>query len=142
MARVASRRKLQAVIYALRFEMLRTGIDLIEVERVEFALTRYGERFTRRVYTDGEIAYCQGRVTSLAARFAAKEAVSKALGVGIQHRDGVHWREIEVVSAENGFPTVALYGRAQSRARELGLNEIALSFSHTRAHAIAFVVGR
>ncbi|MDL1897218.1 holo-[acyl-carrier-protein] synthase, partial [Anaerolineae bacterium CFX7] len=78
--------------------MLRTGIDLIEVERVALTVARYGERFTRRVYTDGEIAYCQGRVTSLAARFAAKEAVSKLLGVGIQHRDGVDWREIEVVS--------------------------------------------
>lgn len=122
--------------------MLRTGIDLIEVERVAAALTRYGERFTRRVYTDGEIAYCAGRVTSLAARFAAKEAVSKLLGVGIQHRDGVDWREIEVVSAANGFPTLALYGKAQARARELGLQEIALSFSHTREHAIAFVVGQ
>jgi holo-[acyl-carrier protein] synthase len=94
------------------------------------------------VYTDGEIAYCAGRVTSLAARFAAKEAVSKLLGVGIQHRDGVDWREIEVVSAENGFPTLALYGKAHTRARELGLQEIALSFSHTRTHAIAFVVAQ
>ncbi len=122
--------------------MLRTGIDLIEVERVALTVARYGERFTRRVYTDGEIAYCQGRVTSLAARFAAKEAVSKLLGVGIQHRDGVDWREIEVVSAENGFPTVVLYGKAQNRARALGLRELALSFSHTREHAIAFVVGQ
>lgn len=122
--------------------MLCTGIDLIEVERVALAVARYGERFTRRVYTDGEIAYCQGRVTSLAARFAAKEAVSKLLGVGIQHRDGVDWREIEVVSAENGFPTVVLYGKAQNRARALGLRELALSFSHTREHAIAFVVGQ
>ncbi|MDL1897893.1 holo-ACP synthase, partial [Anaerolineae bacterium CFX7] len=77
-----------------------------------------------------------------AARFAAKEAVSKLLGVGIQHRDGVDWREIEVVSAENGFPTVVLYGKAQNRARALGLRELALSFSHTREHAIAFVVGQ
>lgn len=122
--------------------MLRTGIDLIEVERVASAIAHYGERFMRRVYTDGEIAYCAGRVTSLAARFAAKEAMSKLLGVGIQHREGVDWREIEVVSAENGFPTIALYGKAQARARELGLQEIALSFSHTREHAIAFVVAQ
>lgn len=122
--------------------MLRTGIDLIEVERVASALARYGERFTRRVYTDGELTYCAGRVTSLAARFAAKEAVSKLLGVGIQHHAGVDWREIEVVSAENGFPTVALYGKAKARASELGVNEISLSFSHTRAHAIAMAVAK
>ncbi len=122
--------------------MLRTGVDFIEVARIQASIVQYGERFTRRVYTDGEIAYCAGRVTSLAARFAAKEAVSKLLGVGIQHRDGVDWREIEVVSAANGDPSVKLYGKAERRARELGLAEIALSFSHTHEHAIAFVVGQ
>lgn len=122
--------------------MLRTGIDLIEITRIESSITKYGERFTRRVYTEHELIYCAGRVTSLAARFAAKEAVSKLLGVGIQHRDGVEWREIEVVSAENGDPSLKLYGKAERRAQELGLKEIALSFSHTHAHAIAFVVGQ
>lgn len=120
--------------------MLRTGVDLIEVERVEAALARYGERFARRVYTESEIAYCAGRATSLAARFAAKEAVSKMLGVGIQHRDGVDWRDIEIVSAQNGDPSLRLHGKAARRAAELGLHEITLSFSHTREHAIAFVV--
>lgn len=122
--------------------MLRTGIDLIEVERISSSIAQYGERFVRRVYTEGEIVYCAGRVTSLAARFAAKEAVSKLLGVGIQHREGVDWREIEVVSAENGDPTLKLYGKAERRARELGLSEIALSFSHTHEHAIALVVAQ
>jgi holo-[acyl-carrier protein] synthase len=122
--------------------MLRAGIDLIEVGRIQAALAQYGERFTRRVYTDAEIAYCAGRATSFAARFAAKEAVSKLLGVGIQHRDGVDWREIEVVSAENGDPSLKLYGKAKRRAQELGIKEIALSFSHTHEHAIAFVVGQ
>jgi len=121
--------------------LLRSGVDLIEIDRIESSIARYGERFTRRVYTEGEIAYCAGRVTSLAARFAAKEAVSKLLGVGIQHRAGVDWREIEIVSADNGDPSVRLHGKALRRAREMGLNEIALSFSHTHAHAIAFVVG-
>lgn len=120
--------------------MLRTGVDLIEVSRIESSIVRYGERFTLRVYTEGELIYCAGRVTSLAARFAAKEAVSKLLGVGIQHRDGVDWREIEIVSSYNGDPSVKLYGKAERRAQELGLNEIALSFSHTHEHAIAFVV--
>lgn len=126
----------------LRRLMLRTGIDLIEVTRIEASIAQYGERFTRRVYTEGELMYCAGRVTSLAARFAAKEAVSKLLGVGIQHRDGVDWREIEVVSAENGDPSLKLYGKAERRAQELGIKEIALSFSHTHEHAIAFVVGQ
>lgn len=122
--------------------MLRTGIDLIEVTRIESSIAQYGERFIRRVYTEGEIAYCAGRVTSLAARFAAKEAVSKLLGVGIQHHEGVDWLEIEVLSAENGDPSLKLYGKAERRARELGLYEIALSFSHTHDHAIAIVVGQ
>jgi holo-[acyl-carrier protein] synthase len=122
--------------------MLRTGIDLIEVTRIESSIARYGERFIRRVYTQGEIAYCAGRVTSLAARFAAKEAVSKLLGVGIQHHAGVDWLEIEVLSAENGDPSLRLYGKAERRARELGFQEIALSFSHTHDHAIAIVVGQ
>ncbi len=122
--------------------MLRTGIDLIEISRIASSVTHYGERFTKRVYTAHEIAYCAGRIPSLAARFAAKEAVSKLLGVGIQHRDGVDWREIEIVSAENGDPSLRLYGKAERRARELGLREIALSFSHTHEHAIAFVVAQ
>src|SRR5438034_3054899 len=105
--------------------MLRTGIDLIQVERIQSSITRYGERFTRRVYTHNELIYCAGRVTSLAARFAAKEAVSKLLGVGIQHRDGVDWREIEVISAANGDPSLKLHGKAERRAQELGLKEIA-----------------
>lgn len=119
---------------------LRTGVDLIEVSRIESSIAQYGERFTRKVFTEGEIAYCAGRVTSLAARFAAKEAVSKLLGVGIQHREGVDWREMEVVSAENGDPSLKLHGKAARRARQLGIQEIALSFSHTHEHAIAFVV--
>lgn len=122
--------------------MLRTGIDLIEVTRIAASIAQYGDRFMSRVYTDGEIAYCAGRVTSLAARFAAKEAVSKLLGVGIQHRDGVDWREIEVVSADNGDPRVILHGKAKERAAQMGLVEIALSFSHTHEHAIALAVGQ
>ncbi len=122
--------------------MLRTGVDLIEVTRIGDSIAQYGERFTRRVFTDHEIEYCAGRVTSLAARFAAKEAVSKLLGVGIQHRDGVYWREIEVLSAENGYPSLRLYGKAERRAQELGFKEISLSFTHTHEHAIAMVVAQ
>lgn len=122
--------------------MLRTGVDLVEVERIEATIARYGDRFLERVFTAQELAYGAGKPHSLAARFAAKEAVSKLLGVGIQHRDGVDWREIEVVSSESGDPRVVLYGRAAQRANALGIREISLSMSHTREHAIALVVGQ
>ncbi len=122
--------------------MLRTGVDLIEVERIEKTIARYGSRFLDRVFTGGELQYGAGRPHVLAARFAAKEAVSKLLGLGIQHRDGVDWLEIEVVSSDRGDPVLHLYGRAAARAQELGLREFALSLSHTREHAIAFVVGQ
>ena len=121
--------------------MLRTGVDLIEVNRIEKTIARFGDRFLNRVFTEHELEYGAGRPHVLAARFAAKEAVSKLLGLGIQHRDGVDWLEIEVLSGERGDPTLQLFGRAAARAQELGLHEIALSLSHTREHAIAMVVG-
>jgi holo-[acyl-carrier protein] synthase len=120
--------------------MLSTGVDLIEVKRIEEVLVKYGERFLMRVFTEHELAYCRGRPHQLAARFAAKEAVSKVLGVGVQHPDGVPWREIEIESGPRGKPVVKLYGRAAERAQELRLKDLALSLSHTREHAIAFVV--
>ncbi len=121
--------------------MLRTGVDLIEVERIEQAVARFGDRFLARVFTAAELDYCSKRSSSLAARFAAKEAVSKLLGVGIQHPDGVDWREVEIISGERGDPTLRLHGRAAALAESLGFREISVSLSHTREHAIAFVVG-
>src|SRR3990172_4907052 len=94
------------------------GVDVIEIERVEAALARFGERFLRRVYTAEEAAFCRGRVHELAARFAAKEAVMKALGTGAK---GVAWREIEVLPNHRGKPLVYLYGRAKARAERVGL---------------------
>ncbi|CAG0944624.1 holo-[acyl-carrier protein] synthase [Anaerolineae bacterium] len=120
--------------------MIATGIDLVEVQRIEESIARYGERFLARVFTASELAYCRGRPQQLAARFAAKEAVSKLLGTGIQHRDGVGWREIQIVSNERGQPSVQLSGRAAQRATEIGFRNIAISLSHTREHAIAMVV--
>jgi holo-[acyl-carrier protein] synthase len=122
--------------------MLQTGIDLIEVNRVRATLARYGERFLSRVFTENELAYCHGRPQELAARLAAKEAVSKALGVGIQHRDGVRWQEMEIVSDERGKPSVRLAGRAAQRAKEMGLDTFALSLSHTREYAMAVAVAQ
>ncbi len=120
---------------------MRAGVDLVEVERIEKTIARYGDRFLSRVFTTAELEYAAGRPHSLAARFAAKEAVSKLLAVGIQHADGVCWSEIEIRSGERGDPVLQLYGRAAEQAAALGLREIALSLSHTREHAIAFVVG-
>jgi holo-[acyl-carrier protein] synthase len=122
--------------------MLVSGIDLIEVNRIESAIAQYGERFLARVFTSGELAYCRGRPHQLAARFAAKEAVSKALGTGIQHRDGVAWQEIQIVSDDRGKPAVQLTGKAARRAQQVGLSLFSLSLSHTREHAIAMVVAQ
>ena len=122
--------------------MLVSGIDLIEVNRIESAIARYGERFLTRVFTRGELTYCRGRPHQLAARFAAKEAVSKALGTGIQHRDGVAWQEIQIVSDDRGKPAVELTGKAARRAEQIGVSIFSLSLSHTREHAIAVVVAQ
>lgn len=120
--------------------MTSIGIDLIEVKRIEETIARYGERFLARVFTASELEYCRGQAHQLAARFAAKEAVSKALGVGVQHPDGVAWREIEIISGARGKPSVQLSGQAAQRAGAIGLHTFALSLSHTREHAIAMVV--
>lgn len=121
-----------------------TGVDLIEVVRVERALERYGTRFLARVYTPAELLYTQRRAPELAVRFAAKEAVSKALGVGVRilARDGIGWQDAEILGDWRGKPQVYLHGRAAELAEELGLTEWAISLSHTREHAIAFVVAQ
>ena len=117
--------------------MLSTGVDIIEIDRVRQVLERYGARFLQRVFTPGEIAYCRSRAPNLAARFAAKEATMKALGTGVR---GVGWRDIEVVRAASGAPGLRLHGRGLARAERLGVSETALSLSHSREYAIAFVV--
>ena len=124
--------------------MLTVGVDLVKIIRFERVLQRYGDRFLERVFTPAEILYCRGRTAELAARFAAKEAVSKALGVGMRMiaRDGISWRDVEVIGDPRGKPLVRLCGRAAERARELDLAEWAISLSHTREHAIAFVVAQ
>ncbi|MGD1996815.1 MAG: holo-ACP synthase [Anaerolineae bacterium] len=120
------------------------GVDLIEIARVERVLSRYGERFLQRVFTPAEVRYARERPAELAARFAAKEAVSKALGVGMRilARDGIGWLDVEVLGDWRGRPEVYLDGRAAKRAEELGLTEWAVSLSHTRDHALAFVVAQ
>ena len=118
---------------------LSSGVDIIEISRVGQVLERYGRRFLERVFTPDEIAYCRGRPANLAARFAAKEATMKALGTGVR---GVSWKDIEVVRHESGAPSIRLQGRAKLRAQRLGVAEIALSISHSREYAVAFVVAQ
>lgn len=118
---------------------LSTGIDIIEVQRIERALNRWGDRFLERIYTPAEIAFCRGRVPELAVRFAAKEAISKALGTGLV---GIAWREMEILPDHRGKPLVILHGRALARAEALGLREFAISLSHSREYAVASVVAQ
>lgn len=120
-------------------KMLRTGVDLIEIERVRAAITAHGDRFLLRVYTEGELACCGQRIESLAARFAAKEAVAKALGTGVW-RHGVAWTDIEVLKDQSGAPQLILHNAAATIAVTLGLTVWSLSLSHDGTHTIAFVV--
>ena len=113
------------------------GVDIIEIERVKKALQRHQGRFLNRIYTPVEVAYCRGRAHELAARFAAKEAVMKALGTGAR---GLAWREIEVLPNRRGKPIVYLYGRALERARQIGVGSIQVSLAHSRQLALASVV--
>ncbi|MDQ2997663.1 MAG: holo-ACP synthase [Chloroflexota bacterium] len=129
--------------------MLYNGIDLIEIKRIARAIERWGDRFLDRVYTPAELAIYRARPASLAARWAAKEAVAKLLGVGLRGLggsgrlgDALAWTEIEVLNDWQGRPALTLHGRAAERARTLRLGSIALSLSHTREHAIASVVAQ
>jgi len=118
-----------------------TGIDIAEVPRIRHSIERFGDRFLRRVYTAGEIRYCDSkanRVERYAARFAAKEAAMKALGTGWSH--GVRWRDCEVSRMPGGRPTIVFHGKAGEIAARLGVNNAALSISHTEEQAIAQVI--
>jgi len=116
---------------------LRTGVDLIEIERFTSAFRRYDQRFLRHLFTSTELAENGENMASLAARFAAKEAVAKAFGTGIGH---ISWHDIEVCRGASGEPILHLHGAAEKLAAEQHLNTWSLSLSHTQEHAIAFVV--
>jgi holo-[acyl-carrier protein] synthase len=118
-----------------------TGIDLIEIERIQQSVDRFGNRFLDRIYTPAEKAYCSSKkqsAESFAARFAAKEAGAKALGTGISR--GVGWQEIEVVRAPGGRPQLRFHGRAAEFAARLGATRAALSLTHSRTQAMASVI--
>ena len=118
-----------------------TGVDMVEVSRIAGAIERFGERFLARIFTADEIRYCdakRNRVERYAARFAAKEAASKALGTGM-HR-GVSWQQIEVRREPGGRPTIFFTGAAANVAAKLGAARAQLSITHTESTAVAFVI--
>jgi len=121
--------------------VLGLGTDLVEIERVQRSIDRFGERFLHRVFTEGEIAYCQRKknhsAESFAARFAAKEAGAKALGTGISR--GVGWREIEVRREPGERPRLHFSGRAAERAAAMGVRNVQLSLTHSREVSMAVV---
>jgi holo-[acyl-carrier protein] synthase len=118
-----------------------TGIDIAEVPRIRHSIERFGQRFLQRIFTVGEMRYCDtkaNRVERYAARFAAKEAAMKALGTGWNH--GVRWRDCEVVRMPGGRPTMTFHGKAAEFSAKLGVKNISLSVSHTEEQAIAQVI--
>lgn len=118
-----------------------TGIDIVEIARIEEVFARRGRRFRDRVFTESEIAYCESRAAkmeSYAVRFAAKEAAMKALGTG--WGDGVGWRDIEVLRSPAGIPSLQFRGRALERLNELGATQAHLSLTHSRDIAMAQVI--
>lgn len=117
--------------------ILRTGVDLIEISRIAEVIARHGKRYLERIYTAAELQQLGHETESLAGRFAAKEAVAKALGCGIGE---VGWKEIEVLGDEQNAPGLTLYGAAAQKAKELGLESWSVSISHSMSHAVAFVV--
>jgi holo-[acyl-carrier protein] synthase len=121
--------------------ILGTGVDIAEVPRIRETIERFGDRFLQRIFTAGEIRYCEGkanRYERYAARFAAKEAGMKALGTGWSR--GVRWRDIEVVRPPGQRPTIQFHGEAAAIAARLGTKNIALSITHTAEEALAHVI--
>ncbi len=114
------------------------GIDIIRIDRIRRTVQRYGDRFSGRVLTAREAAYVRGRPETFAGRWAAKEAVSKVLGLGVR---GIGWREIEIERLPTGQPSVVLHGRAAARADQLGMSRIAVSISHESDYAVAIAYG-
>ena len=114
------------------------GIDIIKIDRIQRTLTKFGRRFTRRVLTEAEDRYVRDRPENFAGRWAAKEAVSKVLGLGVR---GVGWTEIEIQRLPTGQPSVRLHGRAARRAEQLGMERIAVSISHEAEYAVAIAFG-
>jgi len=114
------------------------GVDIVEISRIKKAISIWPNTFLARIYTQTEINSCNNIASRLAARFAAKEAVMKALETGTK---GVGWQDIEVISNDHGAPSIQLYGKAHDKAKENGIKEFSISISHSKKYAVAFVIG-
>ncbi len=113
------------------------GIDIVEISRIKKAISRFGDRFLNRIFTPNELKLYRDKPQSLAARFAAKEAVAKSLKA-----KNLSWQDAEILSADGGKPVIYLHGKAERRAKLLGLGNFSVSLSHSRSHAVAFVIAR
>jgi len=113
------------------------GTDIIEIARIEEAVNHWGDSFLHRIYTDLELGLFNKKPSSLAVRFAGKEAVVKVFGGQAR---GIRWKEIEILAEPSGKPLVHLHGKAHSQASSLGLSNLAISLSHSREYAIAFAI--
>jgi len=113
------------------------GVDIIEIRRIDRAISEWQDAFLKRIYTQAELEKHRN-VSSMAARFAAKEAVMKALGTGVR---GVNWKDIEILTNGEGAPVIRLQGRALERSKEIGIAQFSISMSHSKEYAVAFVVG-
>jgi holo-[acyl-carrier protein] synthase len=129
---------LSAAVPAPPPETTELGIDIIRVSRIKDSLARFGDRFTNRVLTPAESRYVRGRPETMAGRWAAKEAISKVLGLGVR---GIGWRDIEIERLPTGQPAVKLHGRAARRAEQLGMGRVAISISHEAEYAVAIAYG-
>jgi holo-[acyl-carrier protein] synthase len=121
--------------------ILGVGTDIVECLRIAQMIERHGELFINRVYTDAEIEYCRSRLAAMqhyAGRWAAKEAVLKALGTG--WRRGIHWRDVEIANDADGKPSVKLRGAAREVMEQAGIRHLHLSISHCRSHAVAYAI--
>ncbi len=128
---------LPAPLYVPQGVNVAVGVDIIEVERVRKVYEHHAERFLQRVFTENEVKQCRGKVTRLAGRFAAKEAISKALGTGMR---GVKWREMEIVQIRSGRPSVRLHGFAREHALQLGISAFDVSIADLAQFSIAIAV--
>lgn len=121
------------------------GVDIADTNRIKHSLDEFGERFRRRVFTAGEIAYCEqfshppAKIERYAARFAAKEAARKALGAAVPLK-ALSWQEVEIISSTEGAPQLRFHGRAAELIAELKITRVHVSLSHAPEHAVAFVV--
>lgn len=129
--------KKKTIIHSMIGQQLKTGVDIIEISRIQDIIERRGDRFLKRIFTEEEIRFSKNKIERFAGRFAAKEAVMKAFGTG---RIGISWTDIEVIRTEDKAPEIKLHGRGKVFAKSEEINDISISISHSKKYAVAFAV--